>query len=441
MYKIQDVAEDLKAAIKRRWALLIFSPILFVIAAILALYFIEPKFKASTTILVQENKTLNAKVLYEIEDQAEAEDRLQSLNEIIYSRSTIEILIDSLNLDKEAKGAASKQQLVTNIQKNIGIKLNASDYFEINYFDKDPVRARDGAELLANHFINTKLKLESRRNTETVSFFRKKLAELDTLVKNQRNQAALITTDNVQRLPSDSDALQNRLQSINDKLDTIEWKILQEEKKLANVKSFQNQTQISQGINYLYKLPLEDMQFGEELLLLLDEYDRLKQQFTENYPKLGGLEEQIKQIVVRMPPTLTNNISNFKSQKRDLIRQKQQVVGDMQQFFIQNQRAESQQSDFNIFKSLQADMREKLEQAKMIRDIGEKAADQFIVLDKAIIPKEPVSPNKILIIGIGLFIGIIMGIVTSAFAEFMDTTIRDESDLPFKKPIIAYITE
>lgn len=41
---------------------------------------------------------------------------------------------------------------------------------------------------------------------------------------------------------------------------------------------------------------------------------------------------------------------------------------------------------------------------------------------------------------IGLLFGIVMGIIASAVAEVMDTTIRDEDDMPFDKPIIAYIT-
>lgn len=440
MYEIKDVAQDLKAAAKRRRLLLILSPILFLIAALVALYFIEPKYQSTTTILVQQDETLNPLVLYEIAVHIAAEDRIQSLNEIIYSRSTMEILIDSLKLNRDVKSEADKQLLIANTQKNIGTQLKASDAFEISYFDTDPLRAKNGAELLANHFINSKLRMESRRHEETVNFFSNKLAELETIVENQRNQTVAITSNRMLDLPSNSDALQDRLQMINGELDTIEWQLLQEEEKLATVESFQGDANVSQGISHLYKLPLTDMQFGEDLLLLLNEYDNLRQQFTESYPRLRGLAEQIKQVADRMPPTLTTNIQRLNSQKQDLNLQKQRIVGDMQQYFVATQRASSQQSDFSIYEGLQAEMRVKLEQAKMTRDIGLQAADQFIVLDAAIVPEKPISPNKALILGIALLIGIILGIVASAVAEVMDTTLRDESDMPFNKPIIAYIT-
>lgn len=440
MYEIKDVAQDLKTAVKRRRFLLILSPILFVIAAMVAIYFIEPKYESTTTILVQEDETLNPLVLYEIAVHIANEDRITSLNEIIYSRSTMEILIDSLNLDSEVENEADKQQLIANTQENIGTKLEASDAFEISYFNTDPVLAKRGAELLTNHFINTKLRMETRRHEETVEFFSNKLDELETIVEAKRDQTVTITSNRMRNLPSNSEALQERLQGIESQLDAIEWQLLQEEGKLEIVNSFQNEASVDQGITHLFKLPLADMQFGEELLLLLNEYDNLRQQFTESYPRLRSLAEQIKQVADRIPPTLRSNIQRLNSQKQDLTQQKQRVVADMQQFFVATQRASSQQSDFSIYEGLQAEMKVKLEQAKMTRDIGMQAADQFIILDEAVVPEEPVSPNKMLIIGIGLFLGLIMGVIASAVAEVMDTTLRDESDIPFDKPIIAYIT-
>ncbi len=440
MYEIKDVAQDLKAAVKRRRLLLILTPILFVIAAMVAVYFIEPKYESTTSILVQKDETLNPLVLYEIAVHIASEDRIQSLNEIIYSRSTIEILIDSLKLDSDVKSEADRQELIANTQNNISTRLRSTDAFEISFLDSNPERARNGAELLANHFINTKLLMESRRHEETVSFFSDKLSEIESIVSNQRDQSITITSDRMRDLPSDSDALQDRLQNIEGQLDAIEWRLLQEEEKLEALRSFQNETNIAQGINYLYKLPLSDMQFGDELNQLLNEYDNLRQQFTESYPRLRSLAEQIKQIADRMPPTLTTNIQRLNSQKQDLNAQKQRVVGDMQQFFVATQRASSQQSDFSIYEGLQAEMRVKLEQARMTRDIGMRAADQFIVLDPAIVPEKPASPNKTLILGIGLLLGVVLGIVASAVAEVMDTTVRGEADIPINKPIIAYIT-
>ena len=440
MYEIKDVAQDIKSAVKRRWVLLIVTPLLFIVAAITALYFIEPSYKSSTTILVQQDETLNPLVLYEIAVHIASDDRLESLNEIIYSRSAMEVLIDSLKLGRDLRSEADKQLLIEKTQNNIETSSRASDSFEISFYDKDPVRARDGAELITNYFINSKVRMATRRHEETVAFFSDKLVELEEIVRNQRDQSVTITSQRMRDLPSSAENLQERLQGINTQLDAIEWQVLREEDNRAIITAYQNETNQTDAIMHLYKLPISEIQFGSELSVLLNEYDTLQQQYTESYPRLRVLSEQIRGVANRIPSTFESNLQRLNSQKRDLSQQKEGLISDMQQYFVTTQRASSQQSDFSIYEGLLNEMRVKLEQAKMTRDIGQRAVDQFIVLDAANIPEKAASPNPVMILGIALIIGIIMGIAASAVAEVMDTTIRDEQDIPYQKPIIAYLT-
>lgn len=440
MYEIKEVAQDIKSAVKRRWVLLTVTPILFIIAAITALYFIEPSYKSSTTILVEQDETLNPLVLYEIAVNIASEDELESLNEIIYSRSAMEVLIDSLQLGKDIRTEADKQQLVEETQSNIETISRASDSFEISFFNTDPVVARDGAELLTNYFINSKVRMATRRHEETVAFFTDKLQELEGIVSSQRDQSVTITSERMRNLPSSAENLQERLQGINSQLDAIEWQILREEDNLAIINAYQNESDQTAAIMQLYKLPISEIQSGEELSLLLNEYDTLQQQYTESYPRLRVLSEQIRAVANRIPSSFESNLQRLNSQRSDLTQQKQGLIGDMQQYFVTSQRVSSQQSDFSIYEGLLNEMRVKLEQAKMTRDLGQRAVDQFVVLDAANIPEKAASPNPVLILGIALIIGVLMGIAASAVAEVMDTTLRDERDLPYQKPIIAYLT-
>ncbi|MEX0594120.1 MAG: GNVR domain-containing protein [Balneolaceae bacterium] len=441
MYEIKDVVYDLKAAFKRRRVLLFVTPILFLVAAIISLRYIEPKYRSNTTILVQSEQILNPLVMYDIaENMASNRNRLESLNEIIYSRSTMEILIDSLKLDRNIANEASKQALISSTQRNIGTSSRASDSFEISFTDSDPVLARDGAQLLANHFINTKLRLETRRHDETVLFFTNKLIELEAIVNEQRNQAVESTSVRLRDLPDNAETLQSRLQAIDASLGGIEWQIINEEEKLRFVELFQNEPDFPEAVNHLYKLPLDEIQYGDELAAALDEYDVIQQQFTENYPMLLNQSARVKQIANRIPPGIQLTLDRLYSTKAEMQAQKEVIVDNMQRFFVANQQANTQQSAVSIYEQLYSDMKVKLEQAKMTRDIGQKAADQFIVLDVANIPQEPVSPNKTLILAIGLFLGLVTGTGSAILAEVMDTTIRSEKDIPVQKPIIAYLT-
>lgn len=402
---------------------------------------IEPEYESSTSILVQKEEALNPEVLYEMAADIASDDRFKSFNEIIYSRSTMEMLVDSLNLDESIETEAQKQDLVDDLRKNIVTSSQASDSFEITYYDTDPVRARDGVALLARHLIRTRSKLENRRSNETVEFFQTKLDELEQIVDKQRSQIVDETTEQMKELPVDQTALQNRLQDIDTQLDELDWRIIQEENKLEVFKDFLSQDTQDLSVQPLYKLSLKDLPFGSELSTLLSEYDQLRQQFTDSYPRLRTVRSRIIEVAKRIPPSINTELNNLKLQRKELSNQRSGVINDMERAFVTSQRNSSKQSNHSIYQQLYSDMKVKLEQARLSRDMGNKASEQFIVLDPPYISKEPSSPNKRVIITMGFVVGIIMGTLLMAVSEVLDTTIRTEEDLELDKPIIAYLTD
>ncbi|MCH8556269.1 MAG: hypothetical protein LAT84_00545 [Balneolia bacterium] len=440
MQDIKEIVQNIKDVVRRRWLLLLITPLFFVGAAVVALQYIEPKFESSTSILVLKDETLNPLVMYNMGASSANEDRLNSFNEIIYSRTAMEMLIDSLGLDRTLRTESEKQLLISNLRRNIYTTSRASDSFEITYRDTDPVRARDGTSILANHFISSRLRLENRTNEETVTFFSNQLEQLQQTVDELRNQQTDRTSTRLQDIPSDTNAMQARLQNVENQLETVEWDLYRYEDMLTAISNYKEAAMTADGIQYLYRLPVDETPFGSELSELLSEYDTLQQQFTESFPRVRSMAVQIQQLVNRIPPAIESRMSTLESRRAELNEQRGRVVSDMQRFFVATQQAGSSESSLRIYEGLLNDMRVNLEQAKMTRDIGRRGSEQFMVLDAPYIPERPSSPNKRLILSIGLLMGMIMGVGLVSLAEVMDTTIRKEADLPYPKPIIAYLS-
>jgi uncharacterized protein involved in exopolysaccharide biosynthesis len=437
----QEIVQEVRKVARRRKKLLIFVPILFVALSIGALYIIEPKYESSISILVQKEEALNPLVLYEMAVSIASEDRLKSFNEIIYSRSTMELLIDSLQLDRRINSEAEKQRLVNNLRQNIITSAKASDSFEITFFDTDPVRARDGVALLANHFIRTRLTHENRRNQETVEFFKAKMDELEDVVERQRDQIVSAGTEQMKETPVDRTALQNKLQSIDQAIEDQDWLIYKTENHAEVLNNFLNQKGDSKTIEPLYRLPLREIPFGDEMVELLGEYDNLKQRFTDSYPRIGALKTQIAEVAQRSLPAIHAQLEELQMKRQDLRDQRERVINDMEKTYIASQRNSGQMSNFSIYNELYNEMKIKLEQARMTRDIGDKSSENFIVLDPPFIAKEPSSPNKRLVVIAGGIIGLIIASLLAAIAETMDTYVRNEEDLVYDKPIIAYLSD
>jgi len=441
VYPTKEIIQELKRVLRRRKILLLITPIFIVLLSISSLYIIEPKYKSSISILVQKEETLNPLILYEMAVNIASEDRLKSFNEIVYSRSTMEKLIDSLALDSDIVSKFEKQAVLDRLRRNISTSSRASDSFEITFYDTDPVRARDGVALLANHFISTRLRLENRRNNETVDFFQAKLNELETVVDEQRNLIVSATAENMKQQPIDQTALQSRLQTIDTQIDELDWQILQEEDKLKILNDFLSQKAPNIVVDPLYKLPVQNIPLGQDLSILLGEYDQMRQQFTDSYPQLRALRTQITEVAKRIPPAIESNLSNLKRLRGDQGTERKKIINNMEKAFIAAQLNNSKQSNFSIYQQLHNEMKIKLEQARMTRDIGDKASEQFIVLDPPYVAERPSSPNRRLIVGVGLLIGVVLGGLLAGVAEVLDTTIRRDEDLEFDKPIIAYLAD
>ncbi|WP_445665941.1 GumC family protein [Fodinibius sp. AD559] len=440
MNSTKEIVQDIKRVVKRRKVLLIITPLLFVGLSYASLQFIEPKYESSTSILVQKEETLNPLMIYQMAINIAQEDRMKSFNEIIYSRSTMELMIDSLGLDSGIQTEAQKQNLIRGLRQHIVTTSRATDSFEITYHDTDPIRARDGVQLLADHFISTRLRLENRRNNETVEFFQEKLDELEQVVDMQREQIVSTTTSQMKETPIASAALQVQLQEIDTQLEVIDWEIMQKEINRDHVAAFLDQsTEFNTG--HLFRLPLDEIPFGAELSTLLGEYDELRQQFTDSYPRLRALKAQITEVANRIMPVMESNLNIATLKREDLVKQRQNVLTNMEKAFIATQQNNSNQSDFSIYQELYNEMKVKLEQARMTRDIGTKATEQFLVLDAPYIPEEPSSPNKKLVLIAGLILGIIISGLLTALAEILDLSIRSEEDIEIQKPIIAYLGE
>jgi uncharacterized protein involved in exopolysaccharide biosynthesis len=145
-------------------------------------------------------------------------------------------------------------------------------------------------------------------------------------------------------------------------------------------------------------------------------------------------------LVKRIEPALRASLSDLETQKGEILNQRNKVINDLESTFVANQKTSNEQSEVSIYEGLLAEIKVKLEQAKMNRDIGAYAAEQFIVLDAPFVPEKPAKPNKRLIVIIGFIVGSILAVILSGIAEVLDTTIRRVEDLPVNKPVIAYLT-
>ncbi|MEX0780805.1 MAG: Wzz/FepE/Etk N-terminal domain-containing protein [Balneolales bacterium] len=439
MHQSHLAIAEITSFIKRRKILLLLAPILILCSSITAVYILPPKYESSISFLVEKDETLNPMIQFNMAVAMASDDRLRSFNEIIYSRTTLNLLIDSLGLERETTSPIYKERLLREVRGDVRTNLRASDSFSITYTHNVPEMAKKGVELLADHFIQTRLLSENRRNKQTVEFFEYKLEDLKRAVNIREQTMIKHLQENVEQAPRDDQFVQTDIQTVESSVSEIDRRKEKLEDILTQLK---NNTGDNKDIAAISKIDLTSLPSGNMIQGLIGQHREHIQRYTANYPLVIKVKSEIYDLAEQVIFETENSLFNLQTEKLYLQNQRAELTRQLEKGAEARQVRLGIESDYEIYKSLLEDMKVKVEQARSSRDIGERAENQFVVIDAANLPRTPSKPNRMMLIAGGLFIGVFLGIVAAGVAEILDTTIRNQSFLrSFEKPVVAFIPD
>lgn len=435
---------EIRGVARRRRKWLILPSLLVTILCVTGALILPRKYESSTTILVQRDEVLNPLISYEMAVAMASEDRLRTFNEIIYSKVTIQVLIDSLQLGAEIETEAERQKLTKKVREHIRTYRPGANSFRITFIDTDPVRSQHGASLLANHFIRTILKVENQRNEQAVQFFEKKLEEFRLKFEESQKVLVPLVQQRIAEMPLADRAVYTQIEELDEQIYAIENRLKAYQQALVILKTFPGALHTPGGRQVLFELQRTDLPYVADLQPLLTKYEEYVsvRKFTARYPEVARLESQILSLVDRISKTVVSETPKQRNLRQELENRRSQFVGSLTQASVAQQIDQDKESTHGIYRKLYDEMKVKLEQARTARDLGRKGEEQFMIIDPPVIPKEASRPNRLLIILGGGLLGLLLGVLSAAAAELLDTTIRITEDLGnYHKPVIAFISD
>ena len=423
--------------------MMVIIPVLTVtVLCVIGAFILPNRYESSTTILVQRDEILNPLISYEIAVAMASDDRLRTFNEIIYSRTNIQRLIDSLGLDTGLKTEEQRQALVDAVGKSIITERRGNDSFRISYLDTDPKRAQRAVSVVSNMFIDATLRVEGQRNEAAVQFFQGKLDELRQKYESSEKQFVSRLQEHPNSNPDETRGITGQIQNIDKQIDDLDTKEKMYRQETGVLQTLPATMHTTVGKQTLYDLQRTDLPFVSDLKDLLAKYDDLLRHYTPKYPEVQNIEKQILRVLDRMQKGVESELVKLGPRRKDLETHHAQLVEELKKYSIDEHMDEDKASDYNIYRKLYDDMKIKLEQAVAARDLGEKAQNQFIILDPPLFPTHPSKPNRVQIIFAGIFVGLFIGCITAILREMLDTTVRIPRDIEvYQKPVIAYITD
>jgi len=167
---------------------------LVLIAAVVALA-LPPIYESSSTILIEEQQIPQDFVKSTVTGYAD--QRIQSLNQQILSRTRLMEIIRQFNLYPEMRGRYAQEEIIETMRDNISIELISAEVanrrrrqeegvtiaFTIAYRGKNPQTVQQVASTLASLYLQENLKIREQQAKTTTNFLEAELKEIEERIQ------------------------------------------------------------------------------------------------------------------------------------------------------------------------------------------------------------------------------------------------------------------
>jgi uncharacterized protein involved in exopolysaccharide biosynthesis len=453
-----------------------------VLAAVLVAAWIPNEYEAVTTLLI-EPQAISERLVESGMPETEINNRLHLLQMQILSRGRLSEVIENFKRDENVviypeleerltraeviEYMRSKitltpvlPELATEARAQTGVRPGdvVVNTFLLAYRHRSPKIASEVANRLANSFIEEHLRERAIVSGDTNDFIQEQLRRLSTEIARVEKEIADVKIANPGTLPEDFDANQRLYERLVENLRDVQREL----SIAASDQSFYHQQALSGGgTEDLYSSQaLTPRRRIEMLELQLAEYQ--SRGFTAKHPDVIAAHDEIARLKQEIEAGADdpNNISpvqqnarfemqraglRAESARQEMERLRQQLVIVEERLGktprVAEQLAGLEREHEALFDAYQEFSKKGLE-AGVARDMETRQkGEKFRVLEQAVAPPDPTSPNRPLVLSIGVLLGLALAAAYAIGLEAVDTSFHTPRRLQERLgvPVLAAI--
>lgn len=451
--------EYLDIAMRRKWWIILVAIALFVGATVVAIG--TPNvYKSETVILVDPQKVPESIVASPV--SSTVADRLSTIRQLALSPSRLQTLAHNLKLDAQVNTRKEMGRLISRMQHSISIDVGESggqrlSSFRISYFSNNPQQAADVANQLAAMVIHDNLAAREQQFTGTTEFLDTELKNVKDQLEEKEREVQQIKSQNVTDLPESKSYHLEALNGLRNQLRVSQDRVNQ----LEQNKSF---LQSSMSIS----APTVDLDNGNtgtqaspyqsQIQKLEAKLSELQTRYGPSYPDVRKVQDQIAGLKAKAAQdggttvkAEVQSTTNRKSVRNPVLEAELNKVDEQISAEKKIQAGLQPQIDFHLSKLERVPVFEQ-KLSELTRDYdtlngqynqlltkklsagmaktldAQQQSERFEILDAAIPPTMPYSPNRPLIMLAGLLGGILGGFVLAMLVEMTDQSVRSERE-------------
>jgi chromosome segregation ATPase len=398
----------------------------------------------------------------------------------------------SLDLFKKDRQSKPMEDVIDDMRKNIKITILDSSTtgqgrrimsaFEIRFAYMDRYKAQMVVRELVTKFTEQNVQVEKNQASLTASFLGDELKGAKEDLDRLDAEITRFKSENAGRLPEQLQSNITNLNSLQMQMSSTNEALARNQQEKAMLET-QLQNQRNQA-NY-YNANLEETVASQavkndRLMLLnksiLDTESALaaaREMYTKNHPDIRSFENRLKQLKTQrdalekeeiaesqkaapkerriVNPQIAKALEDNKAsiailqasiqakaveiekrvqQQAELTKQIQAYQARIEASPLNEQRYVALKREYDLAKSKYEDMTRRREISETSQSMIErKAGENLEVLDAASLPEQPAEPNRLLIAGGGLGLGLALGVVLAGIKEMKDTSLKNLKDV------------
>jgi polysaccharide chain length determinant protein (PEP-CTERM system associated) len=449
-------------------------------------WFLPARYKSSTLILVEEPAMPKNYVVPNVND--DLQERLQSIEQQILSRTRLLLIIDKLHLYTGKGRALTADEKVQRMGKDVSIELvrdpqsAAISSFRISYSAPDPHVAQQVTSELTNLFIDENTRVREQQSEDTTQFIASQLANARSSLADQEAKVRAFQAAHEGGLPSQQasnlqilSGLQAQLQDEQSALGTVKQHRVYSQTLSDQYRSAQGTMRTATGA------PTGLAAIDQQLDTLRTKLADLNTRYTDRYPEV----QEVKGEIASAEKTREQLVANLKhaadgqghktgseaqtamdpAQSAPLFQLQSQIKADDIEISNREQAIASLKSRIDEYQGRLsaepaveqqlADLTRGYEQSQTnYNDLLKKETDsqmatsmeqmqegeRFTMLDPPSLPLKPDFPNRLKMCGAGFGVGLVLGFLLVAGLEFFDDSMHSDKEIQKLLPV-AIISE
>jgi len=463
-----DLMEYWGVIVKRKWVLITFAGSLIFFVAIFS-FLVTPKYESTSTLLIEEGTSKILSIDETFGYQSPVFRDLRFFNtqlELLKSKSLAERVARKMNLlsrpefekYKEQKksflssvgdfltfkwlkskkdGANNRSkylsqlnpysEIIKEFQKSVKVKpIRDTKLVEVSFTSTSPILASGICNNLADEFINFSIEKRYETTRQASDFLSNQIADRrEDLAAKERELQKYGQDKNLFYLSDAESVALSKFSDLNKaytqtQIDRTKAEATYLELKDLDIDSItQSNNPVVQGIRTDYT--------G-----IKNEYEEKSKIYKPNYPEMIKLKARLDSMNEELQKAADGAESEYRtalkreySLKSLLDKQKEDVAKMNSSAILYNSLKIEIENKRNLLNSLE----EKQSETLVSEKLGGLKAGNISIIDRAEIPKNPVSPKKKLNLILALLMGIFGGVGLCFIFEYLDNTVKGPEDV------------